>query len=90
MDGGWAEIHAWGIDRSGAEPLFRQIYAEVRGAIAARTLRPGARLPSTRDLAARLGVSRASAVAAYEQLAAEGWIDGRALPPREKARAGRR
>ncbi len=77
MDGGWSELHPWRIDRRGAEPLFRQIYAEVRGAIAARTLRPGERLPSTRELAARLGVSRASAVAAYEQLAAEGWIDGR-------------
>ena len=78
MDGGWAELHPWRVDRTAAEPLFRQIYGEVRGAIAARTLRPGARLPSTRALAARLGVSRASAVAAYEQLAAEGWIDGRA------------
>ena len=77
MDGGWAELHPWRIDRTGAEPLFRQIYGEVRGAIAARALSPGARLPSTRQLAARLGVSRASAVAAYEQLAAEGWIEGR-------------
>ncbi len=77
MDGGWAELHPWRIDRRAAEPLFRQIYAELRGAIAARTLAPGARLPSTRELAARLGVSRASAVAAYEQLAAEGWIEGR-------------
>ena len=77
MDGGWAELHPWRIDRGAPEPLFRQIYAEVRGAIAARALRPGTRLPSTRALAARLGVSRASAVAAYEQLAAEGWIEGR-------------
>ncbi len=77
MDGGWAELHPWRIDRGGGEPLFRQIYGEVRRAIAARALSPGARLPSTRALAARLGVSRASAVAAYEQLAAEGWIEGR-------------
>ena len=77
MDDGWAELHPWRIDRRAAEPLFRQIYAEVRRAIAARTLTPGARLPSTRELGVRLGVSRASAVAAYEQLAAEGWIEGR-------------
>ncbi len=77
MDGGWAELHSWRIDRSGPEPLFRQVYAELRGAIVSRTLGPGARLPSTRALAARLGVSRASTVAAYEQLLAEGWIESR-------------
>jgi GntR family transcriptional regulator/MocR family aminotransferase len=77
MDGGWAELHPWRIDRGGSGPLFRQIYAEVRDAIAVRALRPGARLPSTRELAQRLGVSRASTVAAYEQLTAEGWIEGR-------------
>ena len=77
MDGGWAELHPWRIDRGGDEPLFRQIYAELRAAIASRSLAPGARLPSTRELAQRLGVSRASAVAAYEQLTAEGWIEGR-------------
>ena len=78
MDGGWAELHPWRISRApGAEPVFRQIYAEIRTAIAARTLGPGARLPSTRELAASLGVSRTSVVSAYEQLAAEGWIDSR-------------
>ena len=78
MDGGWAELHPWRIDRGGPEPLFRQIYAELRAVIVARALRPGARLPSTRELAVRLGVSRASVVAAYEQLLAEGWIQSRA------------
>ncbi len=77
MDG-WAELHGWRIDRGGPEPLYRQIYGEVRGAIAARTLTAGSRLPSTRALAARLGVARASVLAAYEQLAAEGWIEARA------------
>ena len=76
MDGGWAELHPWRIGREAdAAPVFRQIYAEIRAAIAARSLAPGQRLPSTRELARRLGVSRTSAVAAYEQLAAEGWID---------------
>ena len=78
MDGGWADLHPWRIARGpAAAPVFRQIYAEIRAAIAARALAPGARLPSTRELAGRLGVSRTSAVAAYEQLAAEGWIDCR-------------
>ena len=77
MHGGWAELHSWRIDRRGPEPLFRQVYVELRGAIVSRALRPGARLPSTRALAVRLGVSRASTVAAYEQLLAEGWIESR-------------
>ena len=78
MDGGWVELHPWRIARgAAAPPVFRQIYLEIRAAIAARSLAPGQRLPSTRDLAARLGVSRTSAVAAYEQLAAEGWVDCR-------------
>lgn len=77
MDGGWAELHPWRVDPDSDQPLFRQIYGEVRGAILARALAPGARLPSTRALAARLGVSRTSAVMAYEQLLAEGWIETR-------------
>ena len=77
MDGGWAELHSWRIDRECGEPLFRQVYAELRGAIVSRALRPRVRLPSTRALAVRLGVSRASTVAAYEQLLAEGWIESR-------------
>ena len=77
MDGGWAELHSWRIDRNGREPLFRQIDAEIRGAILSRRLLPGARLPATRELATRLGVSRTSVVAAYEQLTAEGWIESR-------------
>ncbi|HEX4098195.1 MAG TPA: PLP-dependent aminotransferase family protein [Caulobacteraceae bacterium] len=78
MDGGWVELHPWRIAR-GAEagPVFRQIYGEIRTAIATRALAPGARLPSTRELAQRLGISRTSVVTAYEQLAAEGWIDCR-------------
>ena len=37
-------------------------------------LRPGARVPSTRDLARQLGVSRRVVVDAYAQLAAEGYL----------------
>lgn len=42
-----------------------------------RALAPGARLPATRALAAWLGAARASVVAAYDQLLAEGYIVGR-------------
>ncbi len=55
----------------------RQIYRGLRDAILARRLAPGARLPATRRMAERLGVSRGTVVAAYEQLAAEGYLDAR-------------
>jgi GntR family transcriptional regulator/MocR family aminotransferase len=77
MDGGWAELQAWRVDRGAEEPIFRQVYREVRRSIQSRSLGPGARLPSTRELARRLGVSRTSTVSAYEQLIAEGFISSR-------------
>jgi GntR family transcriptional regulator/MocR family aminotransferase len=55
-------------------PLGLQVEAGVRAAIRSGGLQPGAPLPSTRALAADLGVSRGVAVAAYAQLAAEGYI----------------
>ena len=58
-------------------PLFRQVYFGIRDAILASRLVPGEQLPSTRELAEQLGVSRTVAVAAYEQLLAEGFITGR-------------
>jgi len=65
------------LDRDAAMPLFRQLHAALRAAILTRRLPVATRLPATRDLAARLGISRASVVAAYEQLLAEGFIAGR-------------
>ena len=77
MDGGWADLHPWRVDPTADAPLFRQVYLQVREAVLARTLAPGARLPSSRGLAARLGVSRTSVVSAYDQLIAEGWLTAR-------------
>jgi GntR family transcriptional regulator/MocR family aminotransferase len=72
----WAEVYPWSApDRSG--PVVRQVYAQVRGAILAGALGAGARLPSSRDLATRLGVARASVVSAFDQLLAEGYVEGR-------------
>src|SRR6516165_5142376 len=61
---GWAELYDWRLDRDSATPVFRQIYAQVRAAVLARTLGPGTRLPSSRALAVELGAARASVVAA--------------------------
>ena len=65
------------VSRSG-EPLSRQIYTGLRRAILAGTLRSGERLPSTRELADELQVSRTVVLLAYDQLLAEGFVDGRA------------
>jgi len=59
------------------EPLFRQVYARLRQAILSGDFRAGDRLPSTRDLAEQLGISRTVVVLAYEQLLAEGFVVGR-------------
>lgn len=65
------------IDRGGDAPLNVQLYERMRDLILAGRLPPGARLPSSRGLAATLGVSRTTALAAYDQLASEGYVEGR-------------
>lgn len=59
------------------EPLYRQLYGGLRQAILNRTFAAGQRLPSTRDLAEQLGISRTVVVLAYDQLLAEGFVAGR-------------
>src|SRR5215469_15524819 len=58
-------------------PLSRQIYLGLRQAILSGTFCAGDRLPATRDLAEQLGVSRTVILLAYDQLLAEGFIEGR-------------
>jgi GntR family transcriptional regulator / MocR family aminotransferase len=57
--------------------LYRWLYGELRGAILDGRLRPGSRLPATRDLASAYGVSRSTIVTAFEQLKSEGYVEGR-------------
>lgn len=61
-------------NRPGATGAGRRIYDLLRAQIADGTLPPGAKAPSTRALAAELGVSRTTVTDAYEQLAAEGFL----------------
>ena len=61
----------------GQGPLFRQLYLGLRQAIVSGTFRVGERLPSTRDLAEQLGMSRTVVLLAYDQLLAEGFVLGR-------------
>ena len=65
------------VDRNVGVPIHRQIYDGVRVAILEGRIRPGQRLPSSRGLAADLGVSRLPVLTAYEQLLHEGYLVGR-------------
>ena len=62
------------VSRESSRTLGAQIEDQLRQAIRNGVLRPGTRVPSTRDLARQLGVSRRVAVDAYAQLAAEGYL----------------
>ena len=64
------------ISRQGG-PLFRQVYDGLRDAILSGAYSPGARLPSTRELAEQLGLSRTVVLMAFDQLLAEGYVTGK-------------
>jgi GntR family transcriptional regulator / MocR family aminotransferase len=66
------------FDLDGSGALYQQVFRAVRADILACRLTSGARLPSTRELAAALKVSRNVVVLAYEQLLAEGYAQARA------------
>lgn len=59
------------------EPMYRQVYARFRNAIADQLLKPGDRIPSARALAEELGVARGTIEAAYSLLTAEGYVETR-------------
>jgi GntR family transcriptional regulator/MocR family aminotransferase len=65
------------LDRASATPLYRQIELQLREAILARRLQPGAALPGIRAFARELGVAAITVITAYDQLAAEGYLDPR-------------
>ncbi len=65
------------VDRQADAPLHRQVYESYRQAILSGQLRHGAKLPSTRELARELGLSRNTVMTAFEQLLAEGYLDGK-------------
>lgn len=69
------------IDRDDVRPLGVQLVDGLRRGILDGRLRPGDPVPSTRSLASELGVARSSVVAAYDQLAGEGYLDVRQGAP---------
>ena len=66
-----------GIELDRRQGLSRQLYQALRMRVLDGRLASGTRLPASRDLAAALAISRNSVVRAYDQLYAEGFIEGR-------------
>ncbi|WP_414447557.1 PLP-dependent aminotransferase family protein [Burkholderia sp. 22PA0099] len=62
----------------GRRDLAGQLYRQLHAAIVGGRLAAGTRLPSTRDLAQQLGVSRKTTLDVYERLASEGYLETRA------------
>lgn len=62
--------------RDSGTPAYRWLYTALRAEILEGHLRPGARLPGTRDLASEYGLSRGTIVSAFEQLKSEGYVEG--------------
>ncbi len=65
------------VERDSDIPIYRQVYDALRHAIIDGLLRAGQRVPSTRELATELGVSRLSVLTAFDQLRHEGYLGGR-------------
>lgn len=65
------------LDRTSKTPMIRQIYKAVRQDILSGAIAPAQRLPSSRELAQSLAISRNVVLEAYDQLAAEGYIEMR-------------
>ncbi|MEO5952598.1 MAG: PLP-dependent aminotransferase family protein, partial [Chloroflexia bacterium] len=63
------------LDAHSPVPLYKQLYDRLRSAILTGQLERGTRIPSTRNLAAELGISRSTTALAYEQLILEGYLD---------------
>jgi GntR family transcriptional regulator/MocR family aminotransferase len=64
-------------DPAAARPLYRQLYLQLRKAVLSGDLPPETRLPSTRELARQLGLSRTTVVNTFEQLIADGYLAAR-------------
>jgi GntR family transcriptional regulator/MocR family aminotransferase len=65
------------LDPDGEEPLHRQLYDGLRLAVLSGGLPAGTRLASTRTMARELGVSRNTVMSAFNQLLAEGYLQGK-------------
>lgn len=74
---GGALLAGFNLERDTPVPIYRQLDASLRRLILDGTLPPRQKLPSTRELARELGVSRITVKSVYEQLVAEGYAQAR-------------
>ncbi|HEX5689661.1 MAG TPA: PLP-dependent aminotransferase family protein, partial [Roseiflexaceae bacterium] len=87
------------LNRESAQPLYMQLAHDIQRRIRSGALPPGARLPTVRELAQQLGVTRLTIHSAYSELQSGGWVEatvGRgtfvsthAVPPSTLAQPGR-
>src|SRR5215470_6614871 len=63
------------LNEADRAPLYQQVVNGMRDLIVQGTLAPGTRLPSTRELAQTLSISRFTASKAYEELSRLGYIE---------------
>jgi GntR family transcriptional regulator / MocR family aminotransferase len=59
----------------GSKEIWRWLYRELRGAILDGRLKPGSRMPSTRNLAEQYDISRGTVVVAFDHLRSEGYLE---------------
>jgi GntR family transcriptional regulator/MocR family aminotransferase len=62
------------LDHNDQEPLYKQLYKQIRAHVLSGKMPAHAKLPSVRDLAAELSISRNTVDGAYQELYAEGYI----------------
>ena len=74
---GQLDLDRSSLDRTNAEPLAEQLAAAIEARIETGRLRSGDRLPTTRELAAQIGVNRGTVQAAYRRLSGRGLVIGR-------------
>jgi len=68
---------SFSLDKNASKPIYVQICDLIRQRVINGQLAPGSRLPSSRNYAIEIGVSRTSVVSAFEQLKAEGYLRAR-------------
>lgn len=66
------------LSRHSDVPIRDQLTAQIKLAILSQDLKPGQRLPSTRELARRFKIHSNTVSAAYRELSEQGWVDLRA------------
>jgi GntR family transcriptional regulator / MocR family aminotransferase len=70
-------LTSFSIDRDASEPLYRQLRASIESGIATGSINTETPLPSSRQLADELGLSRNTVNAAYQELLAAGLLDSK-------------